>query len=363
MGWQVRTIKETGIKKTIEMAKLIINWLLAFTFLITTQITEAQNNYEPIHSPTGYDYIIKGELELKITNAIDFKSENKNKEEGTYTIKSPVFLAFNLNDLKFFKAQPKEFVGYVEDQYIPSVGWFATGSLMDIGSGYGEAENWMWVDEHVKWWEDGKLTEIKAHGEIEPDIKVVFSIPIYSEKYKAGLGNLQFRIAMKISGNADTQRNVTVEYDSRKPQESGMALMDDASLKELEKADSSAVAGIKEGLKLMQEASGSHPSDLFVKVGCGIFYGADLVNAEMVAGLIEVEKSKKEVFEAQFEQKYFKDLPHINVMKLVNFLLKPVGNYETPIVGSFSSDSEFGSEKATYEGTLRLWGNQFRKDE
>lgn len=335
--------------------------LSGLVFLSAFYYSNAQNGYEPIHGPTGYDYVIKGELALKITNAIDFKNENKNKEEGTYTIKSPVFLAFNLNDLKFFKAQPKEFVGYVEDQYIPSVGWFATGSLMDIGSGYGEAENWMWVDEHVKWWEDGKLTEIKAHGEINSDIKVGFSIPDYSEKYKAGLGNLQFRIAMKISGNADTQRNVTVEYDSRKQQESGTVLMDEASLKELEKADPSAVAKIREGLKLMQEGSGSHPSNLFVNVSCGAFYGADLVNAEMSAGLIGVENSKKEVFEAQFEQKYFKDLPRINAMKLINFLLKPAGNYETPIVGSFSSNSGNGSEKVTYNGTLKLFGNQMKK--
>lgn len=342
------------------MTKIILSGLLLFS---TFCYLKAQSGYKPIHSPTGYDYIIKGELELKIINAIDFKNENKNKEEGTYTIKSPVFLAFNLNDLKFFKAQPKEFIGYVEDEYIPSVGWFATGSLMDIGSMYGEAENRMWIEEHVKWWEDGKLTEIKAHGEIEPDIKVVFSIPGYSEKYKAGLGNLQFRIALKISGNADTQRNVTVEYDSRKQQENGTALMDEASLKELEKADLSVVADLKEGLKLMQEDIGSHPSDLFVDISCGLFYGADLVNAEMSAGLIGVENSKKEVFEAQFEQKYFNDLPRINVMQLVNFLLKPVGNYKVPIIGSFLSDSEFGYEKATYNGTLKLFCNQTNKYE
>jgi len=334
-------------------------------FIGISCLINAQNGYEPIHSPSGSDYIIKGELELKITNAIDFKNESKNKEEGTYTIKSPVFLAFNLNDLKFFKAQPKEFVGYVEDQYIPSVGWFATGSLMDIGSSYGEAENRMWVDEHLKWWEDGKLTEIKAHGEIDPDIKAVFSIPDYSQKYKVGLGNLQFRIAMKISANADTQRNVTVEYDSRKQQESGTVLMDEASLKELEKADPSAVAGIKEGLKLMQESAGSHPSGLFVKVGCGIFYGADLVNAEMANNLVAADAFNKEklAFEGQFEQKYFKDLPRINAMNLVNFLLKPAGNYETPIVGSFSSNSDNGSERVTYNGILRLFGNQIKKYE
>lgn len=341
--------------------KLIYDCILILSFSMINWLAEAQSNYEPIHSPSGHDYIIKGELELKLTNSIDFK--NGTKEEGIYTIKSPVFLAFNLNDLKFFKALPNEFVGYVEDQYIPSSGWFVTGSLMDIGSNYGETENWMWVDEHVKWWEDGTLTEIKARGEIDSEIKVVFSIPDYPEKYKAGLDKLQFRIAMKISGS-DTQRNVTVEYDSRKQQKSHPALMDEASLKELEKADPSAVAGIKEGLKLMQESSGSHPSGLYVNVGCGLFYGADLTVAEMANNLVEVDTLNKEklAFEHQFEQKYFKDLPRINVMKLVNFLLKPSGNYETPIVGSISSDSEYGSEKTTYNGTLKFFGNQVKKD-
>jgi len=333
-------------------------------FIGISCLINAQNGYEPIHSPSGSDYIIKGELELKITNAIDFKNESKNKEEGTYTIKSPVFLAFNLNDLKFFKAQPKEFVRYVENQYEASSGWFVAGSLMDIGSGYGNGNDWMWVDEHVKWWDNGKLTEIKAHGEMNSEIKIAFSIPDYPEKHKTGLGQLEFRIAIKISGT-DTQRNVTVEYDSRKQQESGTVLMDEASLKELEKADPSAVAGIKEGLKLMQESAGSHPSGLFVKVGCGIFYGADLVNAEMANNLVAADAFNKEklAFEGQFEQKYFKDLPRINAMNLVNFLLKPAGNYETPIVGSFSSNSDNGSERVTYNGILRLFGNQIKKYE
>lgn len=345
------------------MRHIYINYLYIFLFLTTFQLANAQNNYEPIHSPSGYDYIIKGELELKIANAIDFKNENKNKEEGIYTIKSPVFLAFNLNDLKFFKAQPKEFIDYVENQYVASSGWFATGSLMDIGNGYGEGTSWMRVDEHVKWWENGELTEIKAHGEIDSDIKIAFSIPDYPEKYMSGLDKLQFRIAVKISGSADTQRNVTVEYDSRKQQKNSTPLMDEASLKELEKADPSAVAGIKEGLKLMQEGSGSHPSELFINVSCGMFYGTDLTVAEMANNLIAVDAFNKEklAFETQFEQKYFKNLPHINVMKLVDFLLKPVGNYETPIVGSFSSDSENGSEKITYNGTLKLFGSQMKK--
>ena len=145
--------------------KFIYRYLI-FVFIASSYFTEAQNNYEPIHGVTGYDYNIKGELELTFTSSTDDKKGNK--YEGTYRIKSPVLLSFNLNDLKFFKANPKEFIGYVENQFDAYSG-YSGGGLMDIPQGgYQEEENWMWVDEHAKWWENGELTEVKAHGEIYP---------------------------------------------------------------------------------------------------------------------------------------------------------------------------------------------------
>lgn len=345
------------------MKQLSLDISLVFLFLTIFQFAKAQDNYEPLHGVTGLDFNIKGELEFTFTHSIDLK--NGTKSEGTYRIKSPVQLSFNLNDLKFFKAQPKEFIGYVENQYDAYSG-FSSGSLIDIPQGgYQEEENWMQVEEHVKWWENGELTEINARGEIYSVLQVAFSIPDYPERYKAGLDQLQFRVT--ISGISDSQfhstRNVVVDDNNKNQQENGTVLIDEDDLRKLEQADPSAAAGIKEGLKLIRESSASHSSNLSVNIGCGSFYGQDLVTAEMSGNLLMADKSKKEAFERQFEQGYFKDMPHINVMKLVKFLLKPEGNYETPIVGSFSSSSESGSEKASYEGTLRLWGNQVVKDE
>jgi len=335
------------------MKRLILS---SFFLLAVFYFSKAQQKYEPIHGASGYDYCIKGTLELAFTHFVDLK--NGTKSEETYRIKSPVSLIFNLNDLKFFKAQPKEFIGYIENQYDAFSG-YSSGSLIDIQQEtYEEKENQMWIDEHIKWWEDGKLTELKAHGEIDPVLKVHFSIPDYLQKYKAGLGQLEFRITINISGNTDDQRNVVIEYDNRKQRGDDTTLMDETSLKELEQAYPSTAAEIKEGLKLVQISSTSHPSALYINVGCGAFYGSDLGNAEMSTALLVAKDTgdlqRKKIFERQFEQMYFKDMPHINVMKLINFLLNPVGNYETPIVGSFSSDSKNGFEKATYNGTLRL---------
>jgi hypothetical protein len=345
------------------MKQLILDISLVFLFLTIFHFAKAQDNYEPIHGVTGHDFNIKGELELTFTHSIDLK--NGTKSEATYRIKSPVQVSFNLNDLKFFKANPGEFVGYVENQYDAYSG-YSSGGLIDIPQGgYQEEENWMWVDEHVKCWENGELTEINAQGEIYPVLKVAFSIPDYPERYKAGLDQLRFRVT--ISGISDSQfhqtRNVVVDDKNKNQQENGTVLSDDEGLRKLEQADPSVAAGIKEGLKLIRESSESHSSNLSVSIGCGSFYGQDLLAAEMSGNLLMAAKSKKEAFERQFEQEYFKDMPHINVMKLVKFLLKPEDKYETPIVGSFSSDSEAGSEKATYNGTLRLYGNKVQKSD
>lgn len=313
------------------MKRIILSGLLFFSAFC---LVKAQAGYEPAHGPTGFYYNIKGELELTFTSSVDDRKGDRT--EGSYLIQSPVRLSFNLSDLNFFKSRPDEFVGYVENQYDAFSG-FSSGGLIDIGV-YGGDDDWMWVDEHVKWWENGNLTELKAHGETVPMLKIYFSIPDYRERYKAGLGNLQFRIVIDISGNYAAGRNVVVEYDSRTQHEELNSIMDSSS-----------------------------SSCLFVNVHCGSFYGMDLVNAEMSAGLLVSKDSaglqKKEAFERRFEQNYFRDMPHVKVMELIDFLLKHAGNYEIPIKGSFSSDSENGSENATYDGTLRLFGDETEKDE
>ncbi len=304
--------------------KVICMALMCLAFLKFE--SKVQPGYEPLHGVSGHDFNIKGELELEFNNSVNFK--NGQKLEGTYRIKSPIVLAFNLNDLKFFKAQPTEFKGYIENQYDANAG-FSDGGLLDIPQGgYQEEENWMQVETQFASWENDVVSTVKAKGEIYPVLQVYFSVPDYAEKLRTGLTNLQFRLMIK--GVADSQfhpqRNVT-----------GTATYGTMQL--------------------------SEGFDLPVSVGCGTFYGPDLNNAMMKNNLLEADKKKQDEFVGKFENEYFKNLPHIDAIALVNFLTKPGGNLEIPISGSFSSDSESGSEKATYNGTLRLYGNKVQKSE
>ncbi len=349
------------------MIKLIFCWLLVLPFLVTTLSAKAQNKYEPNHGITGYDYNIKGELELTFTNSIDLK--NGNSQEGTYHLKTPVLLSFNLNDLKFFKANPKEFIGYVENPVIATCGYPCGGGLIDIPQGGSRTEdNWMNADVHFKSLEDGIVTEVNATGEIYPFMELFFSIPDFSEEIKVGMNQLQFRLFIK--GFSDSQyhpvRNVkTKSNDSAQLDHSDLNSSQNESDKaynELLKVDKTLAEEFKIGSQLMAESMGNNTL-LPITVTCGTFFGSDVVDALMKNNLLEADAAKKAEFEDQFEKEYFKDLPRIDAMKLIDFLIKPVGNYETPITGSFASDSEAGAENATYTGALKLFGDAIQKSE
>jgi hypothetical protein len=298
-------------------------FLSVFCFLIFSLASQAQNKFEPVHGLTGFDYQIKGELMLHFTNAIDYK--NGSKQEAVYTIKSPVILTFNLNDLKFFKARPDQFKGYVENRYDAFSGF--PGGLLEIPEGgQREEENWMEVSVQFTSHEQDVVSSVNAHGEIYPVLQAAFSAPDFPEKLHTGLTGMQFR--MMISGIADAQYH---------PQRN--------------------VAG-KAALGPIVLTEGF---DLPVSVGCGTFYGLDLNNALASNNQENANETEAIAFEEAFEKAYFKDLPQIDAMKLIDFLINPTGTYEAPFAGSFRSDSETGSEQASYKGTLRLWGNQLSK--
>ncbi len=353
--------------RILKMMKLPSFYTLVCLFVLLTNSAGAQINSETIHGVSGYDYVIKGELELTFTHSVDYK--NGNKQNATYRIKSPVQLSFNLNDLRSFIAKPLDFVGYVENPVIASCGYPCGGGLIDIAQGgIRSDENWMQADVHFVSQEDGVSSEINATGEIYPFMEVFFSIPDFSKELKVGLNQLQFRLFIK--GISDSQyhpvRNVKVNS-------SGAASLDHLDLKssqadvdktynELLKIDKALAEEFKKGAQLMAESSDG-ADFLPISVTCGSFFGADEDAASRKMSFSEADAEKRSAFETQFERAYFEKLPHIDAMKLINFLIKPSGNYESPFTGSFFSDSEFGAETATYQGKLLLWGNQVRKSE
>jgi hypothetical protein len=289
--------------------------LVNFLLILCTLQTYAQADYQPLHNLSEYNYIVLGELELEFSNVIDFRSSGP-KIDGTYQIKTPIMLAFNLNNLKFFKAQPLQFLGDKYDETLVASTQYPFEYLE-------EADN-VKVKGHYNAWENGEHYEVKATAELHHFLSIDFNHANFVDKIKADDKNLQFRLS--IQGRADEsqpQQNIA-----------GYARSGDLQL--------------TEGFTLP------------VMVGCGTFYGLDFVNAVMVNNLVESDKKNQDLFKLEFEREYFNNLPHIEAMPLINYLLKPQGNYEVPFSGSFLSNSDNGYEKASYTGTFRLFGKPKR---
>jgi hypothetical protein len=283
--------------------------LTCLLLIFYAQQTYAQDDFQPLHSLSEYNYIIVGELELEFSHVVDFKSSGL-KVEGTYMIQTPIMLSFNLNDLKFFKARPLGFLGDTYDEVLVASTLYPLEFLEEAGT--------MKVDGHYHAWENGEHYEVKASAELIHFLEIEFNHASFTEKIKAGNKDLQFRLS--IRGRADEslpQQNIT-----------GYAKGGDLLL--------------TEGFKLP------------LMVGCGTFYGLDYLNAIIEKNLVESEK-KQAQFEQQFERHYYKDLPNIEAMPLVNYLIKPQGNFQIPFSGSFLSNSESGYEKARYKGILKLF--------
>ncbi len=322
--------------------------------LITTLSSYCQQTYEPLHSVTGYDYFVPGELELEYQGKTVFKELNT-AQDRSYHIVSPVILHFNLNDLIYFKAQPEDFTGYVENHYDAQNGF--SGGLIDIlYNGTEDGENWMMVDEHIKTREGEEVREIKVKGEAYPVIQIHFSIPDYPEAYKSGLEKLLFRIAFSAPSDLsmEYQRNISVEYNSNSENASDSAeiLIDEETIRKLEAVDPALAEEMRQSARILNDAATFLIPGLSLEVGCGTFFGLDLAEELVENNLVEASEEVKDQFSIKFEKNYFSNMPVIPALPLINFLISAKGVYEIPFSGSFASDSGSGTETAYYKGRL-----------
>lgn len=287
-------------------------FLLVMFFPITLQ---AQSDYQPLHGLSDYNYLIMGELELEFSNSVNFP-DNTFRQEGHYIIKTPMVVMYNLNDLKFFKAQPQSFLGIVYDETLVSTPLYPLVYLPE--------NTFMNVESHVKSWEYDQLTEVKAKGKIEPLLQIEFN----HEAFISGLSTGQelfFRV--KVFGTSDSY---TQQSDV-----SGYVKFGNLTL--------------TEGLEIP------------VSIGCGTFFPSDLGEALMTNQRNLTNEKSKTKFETDFSNNYYRDLPKIAAIPLIDFLIDPKETYLVPLNGSFSSSSSFGKETAQYKGTLRLFGGTQKK--
>ena len=254
------------------------NYLYLFLLVMFFPFTiQSQTDYQPLYSLSDYNYLIIGELELEFSNSVNFL-ELSSRHEGFYIIKTPIVVMFNLNDLKFFKADPLAYLGNEYDEVLVSTPLYPLTYLPE--------NSLMQVDAHFKSWEYDQLTEIKAKGKLSPILQIEFNHVTFTSALSKNQ-ELTFRI--NIFGVSDSFTQQT--------EVSGYGKMGDFT--------------ITEGFQIP------------LSIGCGTFFSFDLSEALILNQANLQDNQSQNQFETEFNKNYFKDLPEIPAMPLIDFLINP----------------------------------------
>lgn len=275
--------------------------------------------YQKIHGPSEFDYSVKAEIELEYASEVVFNTYDQTFKRE-YRLKAPFFLAFNLNDLKFFKAEPSEFIGY-EDNFMSSNYVFSdsenqheiTAGMMLVSGMYMKSES------------PAEIQEQKLAGAIGTSPEINFSLLGLSRQLQTGK-NPMFTLFISASPCPNCEQEVK-GYGKFTSQE-GNTLT------------------VTEGLTL----------DLTMN-SKGESYGADFVNALMANNLLEADKKVKDTFEEGFMIDYYKNLMKIEALPLIDYLMNPQGVYEVPFEGFIKTTTDI-PETTTFKGKLKVYGEK-----
>jgi len=300
--------------------KLLTHFIpLCFTLLFIqgNETTNAQDDYVPENSMNEYVYYIRGELTLDYSSMVYF-SEFDSKNEYKCHVIAPLFLSYNRNDLKYFRAEPGKMAEY-SDAFLGTTNYFSNNrDENEIFAGMMYAQEWF------KSTTAGMVSEKKAKGEIDQTVDIRFIMSNIDDEMKSGGDHFTYRLFINaVSCPTCVQNNVT-------------------------------------GSTVSEGFSNTQGITLDINFVWGVTYGTDLTNALIENNFIGVDNDKKDTFEAEFEREYYKTLPEIDATKLNGFLIHPQGNYEVPFSGYFNSPDGV-TEKTSFKGTLRLFGNEVHK--
>jgi len=291
---------------------------LVITCTVCVNLLQAQK-FERLHGVTKYDYSVKAELELEYTSKMFFPDRNERLQQK-YRLKAPFFIQYNLNDLKFFRAEPKEFIGY-EDNFLSSNYTFSdsknqnetSAGMMQVADLFQKSES------------PAETTEQKLNGEIGMSPDINFSLLGLSKQLKSG-NKPQFTLFISASPCPNCEQKVrgAAKYTS---------------------SDGNSLS-VNEGLTL----------DVNLH-SLGLSYGTDLTKAFIEHNLVEADKKEKDRFEDGFKIEYYKSLPKIEAIPLIDFLIVPKGTYEIPLEGYINTSTDI-PETTHFKGKLKIYGDK-----
>jgi hypothetical protein len=272
--------------------------LLFFAELIFT-IAHAQPAFEPLLALTKYERAVKGEVEADIEIIA---------ETGNISIhfNAPVFLKYNLNDIRMFSAAPLKYLGLFKES-TPDLTLLAEGYYTDRQSNRVEA-GLLHAQTRSVAIEGETKVESTVTGKCENNLQIYFHIPNFKAQVKSGKTDLNYQLEISCPGTSYVQENVH-----------GTIKIGDMAITEGLVLD----VGIPKPLPDLEDI----PDNAF----------------------IGTEKREN------FMLEYFKNLPSIKVCEINAFLMMPSGKPTFDFSGNFAWRSH--KYKVIYKGKITLDGS------
>lgn len=291
-------------------------WILAFTLLVS--LSGISQKYERIHGTTDQSYAVKAELELEYTSEVHDKTF-ETRVVSDFRMVSPFFLDFNLNDLLFFKAEPSEFIGYEGNFMSANSHFIDSKGINEISAGMTKFTKYF-----NKSTSPGETSESNLTGQIRQSPVIDFSL-VGLSKYLKSRQKPELTLFISAEANENYEQNVSglIKYSN---------------------AEGGAIS-ITDNLKIGM-----------VMAYQGLAYPYKLTEAKSVNNTQNMSDREYCIWLDNFDAVFYKTLPKIDALSLVEYLINPKGVYEVPFTG-FLKSNEY-EETFTFKGKLRVYGEK-----
>ncbi len=272
--------------------------LLLIMACLFTGFAYSQTNYEPFLNLSQYERSVRGEAEIEIKIIAEAGNQ-------TIYLKAPVFLDYNLNDIRMFSLAPLKYLELfkksVPDLTLLLHGYRTNGNNNSLDAGL------MYAKTHAVSFEEGNEAESEINGYCENNLEICFHIPDFEELVKSGKKDLKYQLEISCASTSHTQKDVQgrVKFD-------GISITD--------------------GLTL--DVNLSKPLPDLDDIPEGAF-----VNSKA---------------QERFRLEYFKNLPAVDITALNQFLMTPAGKKTFEFSGMYAWKSN--KYQVNYSGKITLDG-------
>ncbi len=289
---------------------------MVFTLLVS--LLGFSQKYERIHGPTDQSYAVKAELELEYTSEVHDKTF-ETRVVSDFRMVSPFFLDFNLNDLLFFKAEPSEFIGYEGNFMSANSHFIDSKGINEISAGMTKFTKYF-----NKSTSPGETSESNLTGQIRQSPVIDFSL-VGLSKYLKSRQKPELTLFISAEANENYEQNVSGSIKYSNTEGGAISITDNLKI-----GMTIAYNGLSYGYKLTEAKSANNTQNMSDKEYC--------------------------LWLDDFDAAFYKTLPKIDALSLVEYLINPKGVYEVPFTG-FLKSNEY-EETFTFKGKLRVYGEK-----